>query len=368
MKIRIESKALHGILKSVAQVIDKGPSLPALRCVLIEADQHVRVQATNLEQHYALDSLDPDDSLVSSKGALLLPAKKLTEIVSLQDGPIEISSTASKPQVASIKSDQAEYELHSLSPDEYPPHTADKTKTYKLPAGPFKAALRRVAPAMSTDATRYVLCGVYFQAHKNKILFAATDGRRLCVDSLPYEPGAHQFGNCIVPAKAVHVLTKHLPTDTEDAVVIQVGNKSAIFTWTGHQLHTRLVEGNYPNYEQALPDNSADVKVKMDADVLKCVLCKAAAMCSDNPAVKLQIADGGLAASTNVPDYGTASVHTKDITAQPGPVAVDFNPSYMIELLANLTGDLEFHFRDELSPLVLKQKRFTAVLMPLRMG
>jgi DNA polymerase-3 subunit beta len=234
-----------------------------------------------------------------------------------------------------------------------------------------------VAYAQSTDETRFILNGVYFNFKDQKLSLVATDGRRLALVSKEMETPAAKSGAIILPAKTVNELVRLL--DKGAKVKISFSDRKAAFQIATDKdtsglvdsiyLYSKVVEGNYPNYLQVIPKETHQ-RIKLERELFLQCIHRAGLVCSDKSnSVKIKLTSNLLEITAQSPDFGEA--HESMAISYSGPeLQVAFNPAFVMDPLRALTKDeVYFELKDEVSPGVFKTlDSFICVIMPVRLS
>jgi DNA polymerase-3 subunit beta len=237
--------------------------------------------------------------------------------------------------------------------------------------------LKSVSYAQSTDETRYILNGVYFRFEEGKLTLVATDGRRLALTSEELEIAADQGGSLILPAKTVAELVRLLGKGDrlkvafdERRVAFQVETADETNGFIGDiLLVSKVVEGNYPNYQQVIPKETHQ-RIKVERELFLQSVHRAALVTSEKSnSVKIKLSNNLLEILASSPDFGEA--HEKLVVNYDGPdLQVAFNPQFVMDPLRALSRDeVAFEVKDEVSPGVFKTSdSFLCVIMPVRLS
>jgi DNA polymerase-3 subunit beta len=232
--------------------------------------------------------------------------------------------------------------------------------------------IERTIYAASADETRYNLNGVYFEyvAETEKLRMVATDGHRLAY--VDRNVGAAFQGmeqGVIIPRKALVELKRLV--DEEDADEVQIGfeGNNGLVQKRGVTLVMRLIEGEFPNYRQVIPQQLMHHLV-IPVDSLTHALRRVAILSSERSrAVKLELTPGLLRLSSNNPDLGEAQEEL-DIDYAGEGLTIAFNARYLLDCLAALTAkEVRLSLQDQGSPTQLiptDDEDTLAVLMPMR--
>ena len=200
MKFKINRDHFSNGLAQVLNVVGSKAAMPILSNVLIEADKDsISLTTTNLD----LGIRCRIKAEVKEPGTVTLPVKRLATIV--RELPnVDVSVDASANHQVKIASGGSNFKIMGIGAEEFPklPDSADD-KNFTLEQGELTTMLSNVAYAQSTDETRYILNGVYFNFKDGKLALVATDGRRLALVSKELPVPAASAGAIILPAKTV---------------------------------------------------------------------------------------------------------------------------------------------------------------------
>lgn len=377
MKFRINRDHFTSGLQQVLNVVGTRATMPILSNVLIEAgDDQISLTTTNLDLGIRC-RIKAD---VAEKGALTLPVRKLTSIVrELPSLDVEVETYSNNQ--AKLTSGQSLFRVMGISADEFPPlPTFNDQHSFILRQDELGRMLKSVSYAQSSDETRYIMNGVFFNFEGNGLTLAATDGRRLAVISKEIEVTEDNAGHLILPAKTVGEVERLLGQG--DSVRIAFNDRQVAFEINTEAdsaaeaglldsiyLVSKVVEGNYPNYRQVIPkENDQHLKVNRES-FAKCI-SRAALVASDkNNSVKVNVRENLLEVTGSSPEFGESNVSLNVEYSGPD-VTVAFNPQFLLDPLKALPRDeVIFEFKDELSPGVVRTPdSFLCVVMPLRLN
>lgn len=374
MKFKINRDHFSNGLAQVLNVVGTKATMPILSNVLIEADKDfISLTTTNLD----LGIRCKIKAEVSQPGTVTLPVKRLATIV--RELPnLDVSVEASPSHQVKLTSGGSNFRIMGIGKEEFPPlPEISNEKSYNLEQAELTSMLKNVAYAQSTDETRYILNGVYFSFKDGKFSVVATDGRRLALMSKEMEIPEGSAGNITVPAKTVGELLRML--DKGEKVKISFNERRASFQINVEKdtsglldsiyLYSKVVEGNYPNYNQVIPKETHQ-RIKLERELFHQCVHRAALVCSDKSnSVKIKLSTNQLEVMAQSPDFGEA--HEYMAIAYSGPdLQVAFNPNFVLDPLKALAKDeVFFEVKDEVSPGVFKTlDSFICVIMPVRMS
>ena len=379
MKFKINRDHFSNGLQQVLNVVGSKASMPILSNVLIEAEgETLSVTTTNLD----LGICARIKASVEDEGAITLPVKRLATIVKELPNS-DVSVEASPNNQVTIASGGSLFKIMGISRDECPalPEFADD-RSFTIEQSTLAGMLRSVSYAQSSDETRYMLNGVYFTFSEpedadgsGKLSLVATDGRRLAKIDHDMEVGEGLSGSLILPAKTVSELTRLLDKGetlkiafNDRRVSFQIHTKDEADGFVGDiLLVSKVVEGNYPNYQQVIPKETHQ-RIKVERELFLQSVHRAALVATDKSnSVKIQISNNLMELSASSPDFGES--HESLAIDYSGPdLQVAFNPAFLMDPLRALTKDeIFFELKDEVSPGVFKTlESFLCVIMPVR--
>ena len=379
MKFKINRDHFSNGLQQVLNVVGSKASMPILSNVLIEAvGETLSVTTTNLD----LGICARIKASVEDEGAITLPVKRLATIVKELPNS-DVSVEASPNNQVKIASGGSLFKIMGITRDEFPalPEFADEL-SFTIEQSTLAGMLRSVSYAQSSDETRYMLNGAYFNFSEpedadgpGKLSLVATDGRRLAKIDHDMVVGEGLSGSLILPAKTVSELTRLLDKGetlkiafNDRRVSFQIHTKDEADGFVGDiLLVSKVVEGNYPNYQQVIPKETHQ-RIKVERELFLQSIHRAALVATDKSnSVKIQISNNLMELSASSPDFGES--HESLAIDYSGPdLQVAFNPAFLMDPLRALTKDeIFFELKDEVSPGVFKTlESFLCVIMPVR--
>lgn len=379
MKFQVSKDHFANGLQQVLNIVGMKASMPVLTNVLIKTiEGGLCLTTTNLE----LGIRCQIKAQINIQGSITLPVRRLHTIVKELPNNL-VNFELSKKNQAKITSGGSIFRIMGINEEDFPalPNFNDRHVFY-LEQDNLLKMLRSVSYSESTDENRYVLNGVFFNFKDDKLSLVATDGRRLAFISEDVKVEEENSGNLILPAKTVSELQRLLGkgdkvkitfNDRQVAFSIQVDNKVESHGLTDSiYLVSKVVDGNYPNYQQVIPETTTH-RVKLERELLLECVRRAALVVSDkNNSVTLKISNNLLEITGVSSEFGESH---ESIAIQfeqeegKDPVKVAFNPIFLIEPLKALTQDeIYFEFKDEMSPGLFKtMENFICVIMPLRL-
>ena len=226
-------------------------SLPVLTNVLLKTeDAGLKLTATNLE--IGITYWVPGK--IESDGATSVPARLLTDLVNSLPGGEPIDLELGDGETLHIRSGRFESNIKGISADDFPTvQTAGERPVTRIPQNVLRHALDETAFAAASDEARPILTGVLARFEGDQLTLAAADNYRIAVKTITILDPVEET-SVVIPARALHELSRVL-TDTDDpvSVVLAHARNQILFHLEGVDLVSRLIDGQYPNYQSVLP-------------------------------------------------------------------------------------------------------------------
>jgi DNA polymerase-3 subunit beta len=368
MKCTVSPSALGAALSLVSRAVSARSTLPILGNVLLETgDAGLRLSATNLD----LTITATVAAEVVSEGRTTVPARLLTDYVAtLSESPCTLELDPAT-QVVRIACGIHRTNIHGIDAVEFPPlPSRDADTTVELDSAQLESAIDQTALAASADEARPVLTGVLVSLGADQLTLAATDGHRLAVRTLPIEAGPATPLSVIVPARHLSEVGRAINAGRPSvAITLSTARNQLFFTMRDVEISSRLIEGNYPNYAQVIPAESATT-VSVPAASLLHETRTAAVLAKDAAnVVRLTTHEGTLTLMTQTAEVGD------DEAPMPAEVSGDdvqiaFNAKYVLDALGVVDAErVQLGFNGPLSPGVIRplgRDDYIYIVMPVR--
>jgi DNA polymerase III subunit beta len=364
------AELLKGILTVQSAVATKN-TMPILANVLLEArEKKLEFVATDLDMGIRCSV----SAEIVEKGSITINAKKLSDIVrELPEASVDLEIDENHKMI--LVCQKSTFKVHGLPKDDFPilPEVK-KDKLFKIKGSVLQEMIRKTLFAVSTDETRYVLNGVLFQVDGEKLKMVATDGHRLSFIQKKIENKSNNQCNVIIPTKALNELSKIITEmakgKEEDGVVEIASTENQIkFITEGVEIVSRLIEGQFPNYEQVIPKES-DKKIEASTANLAAATRRVSILTSEKSnSIHYQAKDSKLIITAKTPDMGEAR-EEMDVNYKGEEILIAYNAKYMLDVLKNVgTDTIGLELTQPLSPGVIRPKGdpdYLCVIMPMR--
>ncbi len=251
MDIICNKQLLSTAIQQVSYAVAAKSSLAALECILLKAGEgKLALSGYDLE----LGITTAVEARVNQPGAVLLSARLLADIVRRMPGD-SIAITCQPNHICQLKSGLAEYTLPGLPSGDFPelPRVEGEATAVSLPQCTLRSMLEQVLFAVATTDLKPVHTGVLFDLDQESITLVAVDGYRLALRREQAQINTQmQF---IVPGKTLSDVQKLL-AESETPLSLLLSKKHIIFDIEGCQVVSRLLEGDFLDYKNAIPKES----------------------------------------------------------------------------------------------------------------
>ncbi len=368
MKLTTKREDLVSKLSVVSRAVSTRAATQALSGVLLTATEgRVTLSATDLDLGLET-ALDAD---VAAEGAVLLPGRLLAEVArSLADPTVEIETREAEHDVE-IRSGSSSFHLRVLPAEDFPKlPTAEGATALKIPAKALEASIELVARAASRDDMRPVLTGVFVAGAGAEMTMVATDSYRLAVKRTELESELGGEIDANIPARALRELARILSSEGVEEAEIALLSNQAVFEAGSITLTTRLIEGQFPNFRQLLPE-SYEHDVRLPRTEFLEVTRRVSQLAQRNAPLRLSFTPGELTVAAETPDVGDAE-ETMPAAFEGEPLEIGFNPEFLKEGIDSVEGDeVLLRLISPLRPGLLQSvenEDFRYLVMPIRLN
>jgi DNA polymerase-3 subunit beta len=371
MRFVIARNALQKELMFVQGIVERKNTIPVLANILIESagETSIRISGTDLDVTIRCDT---DAEEISSQGAICVQARKLFDIARLlPDAPV--SFRKEENEWVTVECNRSKFKLPGISKDTFPELPSHRSTPLKLPAAKLKRLIDRTIFAITQEEGRYTLSGAKFELDKRNIKMVTTDGHRLAYAAtaeVPKNSTADDL-DVLIPRKTLAELTK-LTADFDGDIDFGADENHAYFQVGSRLLISRMLSGQFPNYEMVMPKNN-DRAANFDTASLSQAIRRVALMADDRShAIRLHLSKEQLLISSQSAEEGEAR-ETVSTDFAGDETEIGFNAQYMLDFL-NVVGSekVVFEFKDgnsqaQLRPVTEDQDDYRYVIMPMRL-
>lgn len=378
MKFTINRPAFISQLNNVLRAISSKTTIPILTGLKMVVDKE-RIILTGSNSDITIESVidanNPDyDLTVEDPGAIVLPARFFSEIVKkLPDKQVTIEVTSGFQ--ADITSGTAKFQINGQDAENFPHLPEVETdKTITLPNDVLQEVIRQTVIAVSKQESRPILAGIHITLHDGLLTAVATDSHRLAQRKVALKDVDNGIDfDVIIPGKSMNELSGMI-SDVDEDVLVQVTENQILFIFGNTHFYSRLLEGNYPETSQLIPD-TADTTVELDAGSFLASIERASLLSheSRNDVVKLTLkpSENLVRISSDSPDIGTVEEEVATTALAGNDLEISFNPNYMKDALRSFgQTTVKISFTSPLRPFTLVPtedgENFVHLITPVR--
>lgn len=328
MRATCARKDLYQGVQIASRAIAGRSAWPILNNVLIRSeDGHLRLTAFDLE--LGIECTVP--GTIEEEGALTVPARTIGEVLATLP-EVEVQISVDDQNTVNVKCEKSDYKLLGLPADEFRqlPEIPDE-RSFEITQGALRDIIRQTIFSVSTDESRAILTGILLVLQDKEIKFVGADGHRLALKTAEVANAAGE-ASCIVPRRALDELSRLLEDD-ESMVKISIADSQIKFVVNNTIIVSRLIEGQFPNYERAIP-TECEKKLTMSTDELLARVRRASIVARENAnRVILKTDADRLMITAESGDVGKA-YEELEIVKEGEDIEIAFNAKYLIEFLS----------------------------------
>lgn len=369
MLFTIDRDSLLNKLKIVEKVTaQRGNVQPVLSNVLFEAENNtLNLSATDLE----ISVKSKTTVAIKKEGKITLPAKKLLEIAAkLPDKPVEFSLNEDT-NVVNISCGNSKFELVGISASEFPKTEDDMPggTEIEIEIEPFIKSIKNTVYAAANYENRNVISGVLCLIKENKLEMAATDGNRLTRIIEVINNKENKSAKIVIPSKTLNEFVRICSFVQEEKVIMVVDKSKLALKTMNFSINSRLIEGEYPPYEQLIPKSTSNNAVVLRDDLIM-ALDRVSTMVNDRTSiVKFIFDEGKLLLKAETPNSGT-SEDVIDCEYSGDELTIAFNYKYVLDSIKTMESkNVKVGLNGSLSATLFKpdnEENYICLIMPIQ--
>jgi DNA polymerase-3 subunit beta len=367
MKISSKQDALLTSLQTVGRALSSRAATQALGGILLQAEGGtLTLRATDTE----LAIQTGLDAELEGEGTVLLPGRLTADVVrSLGDEQVTLEQRPAEHDVE-LTAGASRFHLRTLPADDFPRFPELSGDPVAIPAAALVSTIDVVARAASRDDMRPVLTGVLVTASDREMTMVATDSYRLAVKRAELESEISAGVEANVPARALRELSRIAAQEGAEEIEVWLLANQAVFRVGSVVVATRLIEGQFPNYRQLLPE-SYEHDVRVSRSELLEVARRVSQLAQRNAPLRLAFSSGELTVAAETPDVGDAQ-ETIPVSFEGEPLEIGFNAEFLKDGIESVEGDeLVLRLISPLRPGLLQPvdgEDFSYLVMPIRLN
>lgn len=364
MKLKCAQEDLSRFLQIAVRAIATKSTLPILTGILLETkEDYLRCVATDLE--IAVEVKIPNIQ-IQKPGVVVLPGKTFVEIVRhLPQTTVEMELDENSKAVT-ITSQHSSYQLPILPVEEFPTLPDFKNgEKMEISSEKLKEAIRQTIYATLADDPRPFLSSILWESSPDRLRLVATDVNRLAVKDIPVKSSFQK--TALVPVRALREISNIFGNNPEDILEIYIGDKLIYLTGGGVTFSSRLVEAQFPRYEQVIPKDFQG-NIQINRSMLIEALERTALVSNS---IRLSISTKGVIITAKEPDKGRSYEEIPvDFSGQ--ELEIGFNVRFLLDFLKAIDSEeIVFKYIQEQKPALLQIKEkdeYIYIVMPLKLS
>lgn len=376
MKFSCTQENLNKGLLTVNHIAVKNASLPILNNVLVEVkDKKIKLSTTNLEMGINCTVRGK----IEKEGSYTLPARLFSDYISLlPNKKVDVDLSGERVQVVC---ENYETKLNGQPVTDFPLiPKIDKGDVFVCRADIFRKSIQQVIFACASSETRPEIGGVFFSFSGDELVLAATDSYRLAEKRVVLNKSAKKEMSVIVPARTLQELSRILSgrqgaediaEEDSENVEIYINENQVMFVYDNIELVSRLIEGQYPDYKQIIPEGSKTEALLPAGELLKAVKLGSLFTKAGINDIDLNFKEATLLISSANTQAGENKIKLS-VQKKGDDNNIVINYRYLLDGLQSIESeDINFSMTDGNTPCILapakqKEDKYLYIIMPIR--
>ena len=371
MKFVVKKDDLYNGIKIVERATSVKALQPVLLNILIETVDKGTIRLTATDLDFTVIALV--NAQVEEEGKITLPSRTLNEIVSkLGDKLITFNMNEGENSVE-VTCQNSKFDIIGISASEFPKELSavnvDSAEGFDIEIRPFVKAVKKAGFAAASYETSNLLSGIVCDISGNTLEIASTDGNRLARVREKIDNKDNHAKQLIIPSKTLNEFIKMSAFIEEDTIKIYTEKSKIIIKSETTTTISRLLEGQFPKYNQLIPQESPKEAV-VNVSKFVSALERVSIMVNEKTSiVKLEFSHNNLKLLADTPDSGK-SEESFDIDYTGEDLTIAFNYKYVLEALKNIDcDDVKIGLNTPLSATMFKlasDENFVGLIMPVQ--
>jgi DNA polymerase-3 subunit beta len=368
MKFTVTRNSLLNELNLVQGVIEKKSTIPILSNILLEAaGEHLDITATDLDVTIRCGC----SASVMAEGTTTISARRLFDIVRLLPDSADIEFSLLENDWVELHSGNSDYKIVALPKENFPSIPEAAPASAQIPGSLLKSMIQRTMFAITQEESRYSLNGALLALLPGEVRMVATDGHRLALVSKSMEiAGVDVEVRALVPRKTLVEIQK-LIGDQDTMMEFGRDENHLFFTVGSKQLISRILAGQFPNYELVIPRDN-DKYIVASAKDLGDGIRRAAIMSDEKlKAIRLSVKSGTVELTASCAEAGEAR-EVVPVEYEGENLEIGFNPLYLLDFIGVCSSDsISVSLKDSetqglLRPVGAADLDYRYVVMPMK--
>ena len=367
MKFICQRNDLSQAIQTVSKAVSSKPQNPILSGIYIKAENNmVELQATD----YEMGIICKIEAEVTEPGNIVLVGRHFQEVVRKLPGVTIELEYDREEKITHIRSNRSHFKFISMSADDFPiVKKLNSNLSLQIMDNVLYELIGRTTFACSNEEARPVFTGCFMELRDSTVVMAATDTKRLAVQSKVLENFTGQ-SKMIIPSKLLNEIQKLLISDMPRMVNISYNSNQISFEFDNTYISSRLIDGQFPDYHRVVP-NSFATRIKLNTEEFKAVIDRISLISRTNDynVATLEFANGMLRITSDNPEIGNAD-EALPAEIDGDNIIISFNVDYIADALKIIHDkELYISLNNSLSPAAIRMvedEEFTYIITPVR--
>lgn len=369
MKLQLLQENLKRAVDITSRFASTKAQLPILGNILISTKKSkIFISSTNLEISASVQI----GAKIEEEGEISIPAKVITDLIS--NLPKETINLESEKEQLKVSTSGFSSTILGMDSTDFPkvPNSINEERSISFSKKELSESLNKVTFSTSTDETRPILTGVLFILDKNSLSLVATDGFRLSKKIINIEKLSSEKKQVVIPKGILAEIGRGIFEGESILFELEEAEKQVVFGLEDTVLTSRLLEGDYPDFEKIIPSQS-NIKVVLDKEELLRAV-KLASIFAREAAnvIKIKILKDSIKVFAESGQAGSQETKVdakieKEVNAE---FEIAFNYRYLEDFLHSVTGEeVEMNYLNPTSAGVFKDTsdpNYLHLIMPVR--
>ena len=367
MKFSCSKDQLVHAVQVVQKAVSNKPQMPILSGIYINAQPDCfEIQATD----YEIGISCKIEGLVTEPGAIVLSGRYFQEVVKRLPGDnIEIY-TNKEDNTVKLISLSAQFNLLSLPADEFPVlYPLIGETNFTIRDNILRDLIKKTVFAASNDEARPVFTGALLEVVDSEVLMVATNTHRLALKKENLDNITNNI-KVIIPSKILNELARIMVSEIPSPIKITCHHNQISFSFDNIYIISRIIEGQFPDYQRVIPPNFATTVAIKTADFSSAVeRVSLISRDGDYNVVKLAFRNNEILITSNNPEVGKAE-EAIAANIEGNELEIAFNAKYIVDILKNIDDEkIFFTLNTPLSPASIKpenDENYNYIITPVR--
>ena len=345
MKIVFNRQQIINTVVPLLCAVGSKATNPAIECILIEAsDSGITLTTYDLEKGVRCEA----EGQVIEGGSYCINAGKFFQALKVMEGN-DVTVSVNGDLETSITSGRSFYKMSALKAEDFPVlPSVSGSSGFEVSSKRLREMIGKVGYAMGVNDQRQVLNGAFFRVTADRLLVVACDSFKLARCSCETEvrniseTGGETRFQYIVPQKTVSELYRMLPDGDDDTAVIHLSRKNMICSFGGLTFFSRLIEGEYIDFDRIILKNHK-INVTVDRARLLAALERAAIVTEEKVAgstrTPLRFTVEGQLLKLNAQSSVGVSYDEVECEHEGDDIVISFNNRNLIDSVRSCSGE-----------------------------